>query len=164
MRILGIDPGLQHTGWGIIDVNGNKLTHVANGTIHSTKDDILSQRIKEIFVGLTKIIEEYKPDYAAIEEVFVNMNPNSTLKLGQARGACLLAPAMSNIETAEYSTRLVKKAVVGTGRADKNQIKAMVKILLANCKLDSEDSADALAVAICHSHYLQTSNFIKLSS
>ena len=161
MIILGIDPGLQHTGWGVIDIQGNKLTHIANGTIHSTKDEILAYRIKEIYIGLQAVIEQHNPQQAAVEEVFVNMNPNSTLKLGQARGACLLAPAVKNIETAEYSTRMVKKAVVGTGKADKNQIKAMVKMLLCNCELDSEDSADALAVAICHSHHYQTK--IKLS-
>jgi crossover junction endodeoxyribonuclease RuvC len=157
MIILGIDPGLQHTGWGIIDVNGNKLTHIANGTIHSTKDEILPYRIKEIYLGLQHVIEEYNPAQAAVEETFViKSNPQSALKLGQARGACLLAPAIKNIETAEYSTRLVKKSVVGTGTADKNQVKAMVKILLGGCEIDSEDSADALAVAICHSHHYQT--------
>ncbi|MCT4575486.1 MAG: crossover junction endodeoxyribonuclease RuvC [Alphaproteobacteria bacterium] len=161
MKIIGIDPGLQHTGWGVIEINGNKLTHIANGTIHSTKSEILSQRIKEIFVGLQEVISKYNPEQAAVEEVFVNMNPNSTLKLGQARGACLLAPAMKCIETVEYSTTMVKKSVVGTGRADKNQIKMMVKMLLGGCELDSEDSADALAVAICHSHNHQTKSKIK---
>jgi len=153
MIVLGIDPGLRHTGWGIIEVNGNKLTHIANGTVHSSTNEILSQRVKEIYTQLNAVIEKYKPNVAAIEEVFVNNNSQSTLKLGQARGVCLLAPAMNNIETIEYSTRIIKKAVVGTGKADKNQIKAMVKMLLCNCALDSEDSADALAVAICHANH-----------
>jgi len=154
---MGIDPGLRHTGWGIIEIKGNKLTHIANGTVHSSDKEILSYRIKEIYTGLIKVIDQYQPEYCAVEEVFSNSNPKTTLKLGQARGACLLAPAISNIEVAEYSTRIIKKAVVGTGTADKNQVKVMVKMLLSNCLIDSEDSADALAVAICHSHYYQTS-------
>jgi crossover junction endodeoxyribonuclease RuvC len=152
MIILGIDPGLRHTGWGIIEINGNKLTHIANGTIHSTNDQILSYRLKEIYLGLEKVINEYKPELCGIEEVFVNTNPQSTLKLGQARGACLLSASLKNIEVKEFSTRIIKKAVVGTGKADKNQIMMMVSMLLGGIKPDSEDAADALAVAICTAH------------
>jgi len=156
MRILGIDPGLQHTGWGVIDVDGNRLTHRANGTIHSTAKLSLAERLVEIHNGLETIIALWQPEQAAVEETFVNRNPASALKLGQARGVALMTPSACGIPVAEYAANLVKKSVVGTGHADKKQIQMMINVLLPGVTLSSADSADALAVAICHSHHAAT--------
>lgn len=155
-RLLGIDPGLRHTGWGVIDVSGNRLTHVANGRVST--DDKLStaERLAQIHDGLAKVLAAWTPDEAAIEETFVNMNPASTLKLGQARGAAMLAPARAGLPVAEYATNAIKKAVVGAGHADKTQIQMMVARLLPGVKFAGPDAADALAVAICHAHHAQT--------
>lgn len=153
MRILGIDPGLQHTGWGIIEKNGNKLSYVADGTINSDPKDDLSNRLKTLHKGICEVIETYRPEQAAIEETFLNNNPNSTLKLGQARGALVLAPALYDIPLSEYAPNKIKKAVVGSGHAQKPQIDLMVKMLLPGANPKSKDSADALAIAICHSAY-----------
>ncbi len=153
MLILGLDPGLGITGWGIIAAVGNRLSHIANGQIATDPKMPLPMRLVALDAALTDMILAHKPDCAAVEEVFVNTNPQSTLKLGQARGVCLLAAARSGMPVAEYATRLVKKAVVGTGSAEKAQVQAMLKILLPGVKLAGADAADALAVAICHAHH-----------
>ena len=154
MLILGIDPGLGTTGWGIISAEGNRLTHIANGRIVTDTKASLANRLVELDRALTDIILEFRPDGAAVEEVFVNSNPQSTLKLGQARGAILLSAARTGLEIGEYAARLVKKAVVGVGNADKAQVHAMVSRLLPGTKIAGPDAADALAVAITHAHHL----------
>jgi len=156
MRLLGIDPGLLHTGWGIIAVDGNRLTHVANGVIDPPRGAPMAERLTAIFEGLTAVLDRHCPTAAAVEETFVNKNADTTLKLGLARGAALLAPALAGLEVHEYATRLVKKSVVGTGRADKGQVGMMVHVLLPGAAIASEDAADALAVAICHAHHAAT--------
>jgi crossover junction endodeoxyribonuclease RuvC len=155
-RILGIDPGLRHTGWGVIDVDGNRLTHVANGRVSADDKLAMAERLAQIFDGLAQVIAEWTPDEAVIEETFVNQNPASTLKLGQARGAAMLAPAKAGLEVAEYAANAIKKAVVGAGHADKAQIQMMVGRLLPGVKFAGADAADALAVAICHAHHAQS--------
>jgi crossover junction endodeoxyribonuclease RuvC len=152
--ILGLDPGLGCTGWGVIAAEGNRLSHIANGQIRTPTQAALSARLLALADGLTEIIALHRPATAAVEEVFVNANPQSTLKLGQARGVILLAAAQSGITVGEYAARLVKKAVVGTGGADKVQVHAMVGRLLPGVKIAGADSADALAVAITHAHHL----------
>ncbi|HET9640460.1 MAG TPA: crossover junction endodeoxyribonuclease RuvC [Allosphingosinicella sp.] len=154
MIILGLDPGLGCTGWGVIAAEGNRLSHVANGQIRTDAKAGLPDRLVELHGRLLAIIAEHRPDSAAVEEVFVNDNPQSTLKLGQARGVILLAAAC--VPVGEYSARLVKKAVVGTGGAEKVQVHAMVQRLLPGVKIAGADSADALAVAITHAHHLAT--------
>ncbi|MCP4394818.1 MAG: crossover junction endodeoxyribonuclease RuvC [Alphaproteobacteria bacterium] len=151
-RLLGLDPGLRNTGWGIIESEGNRLKYVADGTVHSTADLSLAERLTELYMGISDIIEDYSPHEAAVEETFVNKNPVSTLKLGQARGVILLAPSIAGLPVAEYSANKIKKSVTGAGHANKNQINMMVQTLLGGCKPSSKDSADALAVAICHAH------------
>ena len=155
MRIIGLDPGLRHTGWGVIAVDGNRLRHVADGAVHARPDGTLAERLVELFEGLGEVLGAYNPDAAAVEETFLNKNPGSTLKLGSARAVALLAPALRGIPVAEYSTNLVKKAVVGAGHADKHQVEVMVRMLLPGTRALA-DAADALAVAICHAHHLQT--------
>ena len=156
MRIVGIDPGLRRTGWGMIDVDGNRLQHVANGVVGSSADGEFAQRLRQLFDGITGILERFRPVEAAVEETFVNRNPASTLKLGQARGVVLLAPALKEMKVAEYPANLVKKSVVGVGHAGKQQIHLMVKTLLGGVDVKSSDAADARAVAICHTHYRST--------
>ncbi|TFU02988.1 crossover junction endodeoxyribonuclease RuvC [Polymorphobacter arshaanensis] len=156
MILIGLDPGLQTTGWGVIEAQGNRLRHIANGAVKSRAADALSDRLLALHDGLMAVIAAHTPDGAAVEEVFVNTNPQSTLKLGQARGVVLLVAARSGLPVAEYATRLVKKAVVGVGNADKRQIRAMVERLLPGCKVAGEDAADALAVAITHAHLAGT--------
>ena len=157
IRILGLDPGLRATGWGIVDCQGNRLTHVANGALHSAASAPLADRLAGLFQGLSQLIDEYRPAEAAVEETFASVNPASTLKLGQARGIALLAPALAGLSVAEYAANLVKKSVVGVGHADKAQIQAMVARLLPGATYRSADAADALAVAICHAHHRATS-------
>ncbi len=152
MRILGIDPGLQRTGWGVIDVDGNRLTHVAHGVIKTVAAASLAERLRTIFDELDRLIVLWKPLTAAVEETFMNNNPASALKLGQARGAAMLAPACAGLPVGEYPANLIKKSVVGAGHADKAQVQAMIKILLPGVEAAS-DAADALAVAICHAHH-----------
>ena len=154
MRVLGLDPGLRRTGWGVVDLNGSRLSHVANGAV--TSDDALSlaERLVQIHTGLVEIIARFAPDEAAVEETFVNKNPTTTLKLGQVRGVVLLAPAQAGLPVAEYTPNHVKKSVVGVGHAEKQQIHLMVQTLLPGVKIDGADAADALAVAICHGHHL----------
>lgn len=156
MRLLGLDPGLRHTGWGVVDAVGNRLSHVADGVVHSRDGAPLAERLVELFRQLNAVLDTYAPQEAAVEETFVNKNPASTLKLGVARGIALLAPAERGIPVFEYSTNLVKKSVVGVGHADKLQIQMMVRRLLPGCAIVSADAADALAVAICHAHHAAT--------
>lgn len=152
--IMGIDPGLAHTGWGVIQVNGNRLSHIASGTIKTTKNHDDAARLHEIYVHLQAVIMEHKPVSVGVEEVFVNTNAKSSLRLGQARGIALLVPTQAGISVAEYSALKVKQSVVGYGRADKTQIAHMVQVLLPAAKPKTEHAADALAIAICHAHHL----------
>ncbi|ATI82979.1 MULTISPECIES: crossover junction endodeoxyribonuclease RuvC [Sphingobium] len=154
MIILGLDPGLGTTGWGLIAADGNRLTHVGNGQIKTDSAMSLATRLMALDLALTDLILEHRPDGAAVEEVFVNVNPQSTLKLGQARGVILLNAARSGMEVGEYAARLVKKSVVGVGNASKDQVHAMVQRLLPGAKIVGSDAADALAVAITHAHHL----------
>jgi crossover junction endodeoxyribonuclease RuvC len=156
MLLLGLDPGLQTTGWGVIAAEGNRLIHVANGSVKSRAADPLAARLAQLYDALEAVIAAHRPASAAVEETFVNTNPQSTLKLGQARGVVLLVAARSGLEVAEYATRFVKKAVVGTGGADKRQVQDMVKRLLPGAVLNGPDAADALAVAIAHAHVAAT--------
>jgi len=153
MIILGIDPGLQKTGWGIIEKNGSRLSYLASGLIKTNRDDGLPRRLARLHETLSALIMLWNPNAAAVEETFVNKNPASALKLGQARGVLLAVPAIHGIETAEYSANKVKKSVVGVGHANKDQVAMMIKTLLPTCGKPSEDEADALAVAITHAHY-----------
>jgi crossover junction endodeoxyribonuclease RuvC len=153
MRVLGLDPGLRHTGWGVIDVAGNHLRHVAAGAVHAPASERLATRLVWLFRQIIMVVEEFRPDEAAVEEAFVNRNPASTLKLGVARGVVLLAPAERGLPVAEYSANLVKKTVVGAGHAEKAQVQLMVRRLLPGCDSSEPDAADALAVAICHAHH-----------
>ncbi|HEU4967631.1 crossover junction endodeoxyribonuclease RuvC [Sphingomonas sp.] len=154
MLILGLDPGLGTTGWGAIRAEGNRLAHIANGRIVTDAKRDLGARLVALDGALTSLLAEYAPEAAAVEEVFVNKNPQSTLKLGQARGVVLLGAAKAGLTVGEYAPTLVKKAVVGTGTAEKAQVHAMVARLLPGAKIDGPDAADALAVAICHAHHL----------
>ena len=156
MRIIGLDPSLTCTGWGVIEAQGNRLTHIANGQIKTDAKAPLATRLLEIDQALASVIAEHRPQTGAVEEVFVNQNGQSTLKLGQARGVCLLALARAGLPVAEYATRLVKQAMVGTGGADKTQVQAMLKVLLPGASVAGADAADALAVAIAHAHLAGT--------
>jgi crossover junction endodeoxyribonuclease RuvC len=156
--ILGIDPGLTKTGWGIISVKQNNISYIASGTIHTDAKQEMAERLNFLHQNISQILSNYKPDEAAIEETFVNKNPVSSLKLGQARGAIILSLSLANIKIAEYASTSVKKAVVGVGRAEKHQVGAMIKILLPKSNCKSEDEADALAVAICHNNNSGYSN------
>lgn len=156
IRILGIDPGLRNTGWGVVDVKGNSLSFVASGTIRAATDDDLAARLLEIYNALNAVLGEWQPDEAAVEETFVNKDARATLKLGQARGVALLAPAMAGLRVSEYAPNQVKKSVIGVGHGDKSQIKMMVKVLMPKAVFKSDDAADALAIAICHAHNRQT--------
>jgi len=155
MLILGLDPSLTCTGWGIVAKSGNRLSHIANGQIKTDPKASLAERLVTIDAELADVIARHHPDQAAVEEVFVNKNPQSTLKLGQARGVCLLAAARAGLPVAEYATRLIKKAIVGTGGAEKAQVQAMLGVLLPGVKLAGADAADALAVAIAHAHLVR---------
>lgn len=155
-RVLGLDPGLRLTGWGVIDVRGNRLSHVADGVIASTGGEPTAVRLVQLFRGVSEVIERFVPDRAAVEETFINKNATTTLKLGLARGVVLLAPAERGLEVAEYAANLIKKSVVGVGHAEKTQVQMMVRRLLPGCLVESADAADALAVAICDAHHAQT--------
>ncbi len=154
MIILGIDPGLTCTGWGVVSKSGSNLRHVANGQIRTNAKASMAERLVELDAALAAVILEHRPDSGAVEEVFVNVNPQSTLKLGQARGVAMLSVARAGIPVAEYPTKVIKKALVGTGGAEKQQVQHMLKILLPGVKLAGEDAADALAVAITHANML----------
>jgi crossover junction endodeoxyribonuclease RuvC len=153
IRILGLDPGLRRTGWGIIESDGVRLSYVASGVITSDGGDELAYRLAGLYQGILSVIAAHKPAEAAVEETFVNENPRSTLKLGQARGMALLAPAMKGLTVAEYTPNLIKKSVVGAGHAEKHQVQAMIGFLLPRAKFESADEADALAIAICHASH-----------
>ncbi len=153
MRILGLDPSLSSTGWGIVEVENNRLRYVADGFIKTDPKLPIYDRLAVIHRALNEVIETYHPQEAAIEQVFLNENPTSTIKLGMARGVVILAPALFGIPVCEYEPTKVKRAVVGVGRAEKSQVETMVKILLPGCKPKNNDSSDALAMAICHNSY-----------
>ena len=160
MRILGLDPGLGTTGWGVIQAEGNRLRHIANGQINTDSAAPLARRLSHLADQLDALITDQQPTAAAVEEVFVNKNPQSTLKLGQARGVVIMVAARGGLEVGEYAARLVKKAIVGIGNAEKAQVHAMVSRLLPGAKIAGPDAADALAVAITHAHHLATSRRI----
>jgi crossover junction endodeoxyribonuclease RuvC len=153
IRIIGIDPGLRHTGWGVIGSESNRLSFIASGTIDTDSAAPLAQRLRALHDGLLSIMRLQLPDEAAVEATFVNRDGAATLKLGQARGICMLVPALAGLSVAEYAPNLVKKSVVGAGHADKTQIRTMVKLLLPRAEFKTEHAADALAVAICHAHH-----------
>ncbi len=161
MRVIGIDPGLRNMGWGIIDVDGSRLTHVANGICKSDGAAALSERLLSLHQQLSEVFRTYAPTAAAVEQTFVNKDAVATLKLGQARGVALLVPAQAGLEVGEYLPNAVKKAVVGVGHADKRQIDHMVKLQLPGVKIAGADAADALAIAICHSHHCQSAGHLQ---
>ncbi len=156
IRILGIDPGLRCTGWGLIESDGNRLIYVACGAVETNERAELCERLVSIHAGLRKVIEEFAPDEAAVEHTFVNTNASATLKLGQARGVAMLVPAQAGLSVAEYAPNLVKKSIVGAGHADKAQIRMMIGVLLPKASPQSEDAADALAIAVTHAHHRQS--------
>jgi crossover junction endodeoxyribonuclease RuvC len=156
VRLLGLDPGLQHTGWGMVECAGSRLRHLGDGVISTTTELPLAERLSQLHRALLALLETWRPDEAAVEQTYVNRNPGAALKLGQARGVVLLAPALAGIPVAEYGAMEVKRAVVGTGHAEKVQVEAMVKLLLPGAALRRADAADALAVAICHAHHRET--------
>jgi crossover junction endodeoxyribonuclease RuvC len=156
MRILGLDPGLRRTGWGIVVARGNRLSHVASGTVTTDAKATTAARLTQLYHAVDDLIATWRPDAAAVEEVFVSKNPASTLKLGQARGVVIMVPALRAVPVAEYAANLVKKSVVGTGHATKEQIAMMVATLLPGAAPAGADAADALAVAICHAHHART--------
>lgn len=161
MILIGFDPGLGTTGWGVIAADGNRLSHVANGQIKTEPSMELSRRLYLLHGALAELIRTYRPEGAAVEEVLGNSNAQSTLKLGQARGVVLLAAALAEVSVGEYHPSIVKKAVVGTGGAEKRQVQAMVKVLLPGAKLAGPDAADALAVAITHAHHIASARAMR---
>ena len=162
VRIIGLDPGLNHTGWGVIETTGNALHYIACGRITTAaKTDTMGERLTSLYVGLKQIIETYSPHEAALEETFMNKNAHSALKLGMARGVVMLAPAQAGLSVAEYSANQVKKSISGYGHADKNQVAQMVKLLLPSAELESPDAADALAIAVCHAHHRASNALLK---
>ncbi|HEX3859073.1 MAG TPA: crossover junction endodeoxyribonuclease RuvC [Pseudolabrys sp.] len=163
IRILGIDPGLRHTGWGLIEAVGNRLIHVACGSVETSERAQLGDRLVVIHDGLCKVIDEFRPDEAAVEATFVNTNAAATLKLGQARGIAMLVPARAGLVVAEYAPNVVKKTVVGAGHGEKTQIRMMIGVLLPKADPQTEDAADALAIAICHAHH-RTSVVLKVAA
>ncbi|WP_027285054.1 crossover junction endodeoxyribonuclease RuvC [Rubritepida flocculans] len=156
VRILGLDPGLTHTGWGLIESAGSRLRFLAAGAVSTAPAEALSARLVALHKALSQLIGQWTPDEAAVEHTYVNKNPAAALKLGQARGVVLLAPALAGLPVAEYQAMEVKRAVVGTGHADKQQVQEMVKRLLPGAELRRADAADALAIAICHAHHRGT--------
>lgn len=160
MILIGLDPGLGCTGWGVVEAEGNRLRHIANGQVRTDPKAALPARLAALHDALVAVLDEHRPGAAAVEEVFVNDNPQSTLKLGQARGVVLLAAARCGLDVGEYAARLVKKAVVGTGGADKAQVHAMVARLLPGARIAGADAADALAVAITHAHHVATAHLL----
>lgn len=154
IRILGIDPGLRHTGWGVVEKTGSRLSHIAHGVINVDPELAMADRLAGIFHAVSKIVKTYQPDYSGCEETIVNANPRSALKLGQARGAAMTALSFCGLEVAEFAPRSIKLAVVGTGKADKDQVGFMVARLLPRAGKMREDAADALACAICTAHNL----------
>lgn len=156
IRIIGIDPGLRRTGWGLVESHGNSLRFVASGTIKSDEKLDLASRLNQLYDGLEQIIHAHMPHEAAVENTFVNKDAAATLKLGQARGIAMLAPARAGLPVAEYAPNAVKKSVIGVGHGEKQQIHMMVKVLMPKATFDGSDAADALALAICHAHHRQS--------
>ena len=156
IRIIGIDPGLRRTGWGMVESIGNSLSFVAAGTVTSDATLDLASRLRQLYDGLTDVVHSYKPNEAAVEQTFVNKDAVATLKLGQARGIAMVVPSLAGLKVAEYAPNAVKKAVIGVGHGDKKQIHMMVKVLMPRATFDTEDAADALAIAICHTHHRQS--------
>jgi crossover junction endodeoxyribonuclease RuvC len=161
IRILGIDPGLRRTGWGLIEADGNRLIHLACGSVETSARAVLGMRLVTIHDGLMAVIERYRPQEAAVEQTFVNANAVATLKLGQARGVAMLVPARAGLTVAEYAPNLVKKTIIGAGHGEKAQIRMMIGVLLPKAAPQSEDAADALAIAVCHAHH-RTSVLMKV--
>lgn len=153
IRIIGIDPGLRRTGWGVIEQAGNNLRFLAAGTVRSDDKAELAVRLKSLHDGLTEVLRGFAPEEAAVESTFVNTNASATLKLGQARGVAMLVPALAGLRVAEYAPNAVKKSVIGVGHGDKKQIHMMVRVLMPKAEFDGDDAADALAIAICHAHH-----------
>jgi len=153
IRILGIDPGLRRTGWGVVALDGNRLSFLACGSLMTDEKAELAARLLTIHDGLRRVVEEHAPHEAAVEATFVNKDASATLKLGQARGIAMLVPAMSGLPVAEYAPNLVKKTIVGAGHCEKAQIRMMIGVLLPKADPQSEDAADALAIAVCHAHH-----------
>ena len=153
IRIIGIDPGLRNTGWGVVESLGNSLHFVASGTVKSDAKLDLASRLMQLYDGLETVLHEYQPFEAAVENTFVNKDATATLKLGQARGIAMVVPARAGLRVAEYAPNAVKKAVIGVGHGDKKQIVMMVKMLIPKATFDSDHAADALAIAICHAHH-----------
>lgn len=162
IRILGIDPGLRRTGWGVVACEGNRLTYVACGSVTTDDKAALAVRLVTIHHGLSRIVEEFRPDEAAVEATFVNRDAVATLKLGQARGIALLVPALAGLAVAEYAPNLVKKTIIGAGHGEKQQIRMMVGVLLPRAEPQSEDAADALAIAVTHAHH-RSSALLKMA-
>lgn len=156
VRILGLDPGLRHTGWGLIACRGQKLQFLASGSLSAPAKGAMAERLCALSTALDRVLGDHVPDEAAVEETFVNSNPRSALKLGQARGICLLAPARAGIPVAEYAANQIKKSVVGAGHAGKEQVAAMVSHLLPGSRAETADAADALAIALCHAFHRQS--------
>ena len=152
MRVIGIDPGLRRTGWGVVDVEGARLSHVANGVCLS-EGDCLATRLRSLHDALTRVLRRWRPEAAAVEQTFVNKDAAGTLKLGQARGIALLVPALFGLPVAEYAPNAVKKVVVGVGHAEKRQVEHMVRLQLPLAEIAGADAADALAIALCHAHH-----------
>ena len=163
IRILGIDPGLRRTGWGVVEVEGNRLTFVGCGSVVSGDREVLALRLLAIHDGLMRIVEEFRPHEAAVEATFVNKDATATLKLGQARGIAMVVPARAGVPVAEYAPNLVKKSIVGTGHGDKAQIRMMIGVLLPKADPTSDDAADALAIAVTHAHH-RTSVHLKVAA
>lgn len=153
IKLLGLDPGLRITGWGVLAVDGNRLAHIADGVVEVPALGSLADRLARLYRALKIVVANHMPDEVAVEETFVNRNPASTLKLGQARGVVLLVPALASLPVFEYSANLIKKSLVGTGHASKDQVTMMVRTLLPGAQLEKADAADALAVAVCHAHH-----------
>jgi crossover junction endodeoxyribonuclease RuvC len=156
IRILGIDPGLRRTGWGVVTIEGNRLSFVACGSLASDERAELAVRLLSIHDGLQRVVAEHAPDEAAVEATFVNKDATATLKLGQARGIAMLVPAIAGLRVAEYAPNLVKKTIVGAGHCEKAQIRMMIGVLLPKADPASDDAADALAIAVCHAHHRQS--------
>jgi len=156
IRIIGIDPGLRRMGWGVVETVGNSLRFVGSGTVTSEGDDDLATRLRQLHDGLQAVMADHHPHEAAVEQTFVNKDAVATLKLGQARGVAMLVPALAGLPVAEYAPNAVKKAVIGVGHGEKQQIHMMVKVLMPKATFNTSDAADALAIAICHAHHRQS--------
>jgi crossover junction endodeoxyribonuclease RuvC len=163
IRILGIDPGLRRTGWGLIEADGNRLIPIGCGSLETSERAALSERLLAIHDGLIAVIERYAPHEAAVEQTFVNNNAVATLKLGQARGIAMLVPARAGLHVAEYAPNLVKKSIVGSGHGEKAQVRMMIGVLLPKADPKSDDAADALAIAVCHAHH-RTGTMLKVAA